>query len=484
MLIDDAAVDPRLRGIWYRIYAQGTYSSISLDDIKSLAEEKNICILELKEVDFGYDALTKGVLIKTHTGSAIFPRVKATEVDLHQQRIAPTKSYENYWRHIDWFLPPYITNGSLNDAFERSGVRPKNFNSIDSTTAQERFEFEFPSLYPLSLIIPVTIQNLPKSAAIGKHMPIIKEAILAFYSGMKVAAIAALIPIIEDILRTIVGENGNDLDNISNINKCFNNACRNALLLDIHKVDWIPAEYSSIEYLKINNERIFMMETLRAWLLNSFYANTDNYNKHSGFNRHHFAHALSDIWQNQTNFFRAIGLIQGLAFVECFSSLGNNMSIFVPTANEASKSFHAEVISCIHTQQAKKIILNRYQIDNELPFNATASDDGWLLRACILSEKMNDIVITQLRNAGWQCHSFGDPVREGEYITVEAKKNDKNIRIALVYSFSVSREVYTTLGEHYDYILCQGTSYHADEYTSHLECIALPLNAWLVPESS
>ncbi|MBS0972714.1 hypothetical protein [Serratia rubidaea] len=483
MLLDNVSIDSRIKGIWYQISRKNKHSSITLDEIKALADAKNLTITELREITFGYNARSDGVLIKTNTGSAIFPRLRANEVNLSQENIAPSLNYEKYLKHIDWFLPPYISNGALSKSIQRCGVTPKNFSTIDTKTAQNRFENELSSLYPLSVIIPVTIQNLSKSTAISKHLPIIKEAILAFYSGMKIAAIAALIPIIEDILRVIVGEEGYELDTVSKINSCFDLARLNILKLDIHGVDWIPNDFSDPTFLKVNNERVFMLETLRAWLLDSFYAKTISYNKESGFNRHHFAHALSDVWQNESNFFRAIGLIHALAFIECFSFSDSRISIFVPESNDESRSFHAEVLACLEAQYIKKFALNSYQLTNELPFNATASDDGWSIRAVTLSEKMDKIIIPQLRDKGWQCHNIGDPVKDGEYITVEAEKNGRNIKIALVYSFAISSQIYSRFNESYDFVLCQGASYKSKEFTSHLQCQSLPLSAWIAPDA-
>ncbi|CZV05170.1 hypothetical protein [Enterobacter hormaechei] len=483
MLHDNVSIDSRIKGIWYQISSQNKHPSITLDEIKSLADERGLIVLELKEIKFGYDVHSDGILIKTNTGSAIFPRLRASEVNLSQERITPTMNYEKYWKHIDWFLPPYISNGALSESIRRCGVNPKNFSTIDTKIAQNRFEHEFSSLYPLSVIIPVTIQNLSQSTAISKHRPIIKEAILAFYSGMKIAAIAALIPIIEDILRVIVGEEGSELDTVSKINSCFDLARLNILKLDIHGVDWIPNEFSDPAYLKVNNERVFMLETLRAWLINSFYANTSTYNKESGFNRHHFAHALSDVWQNESNFFRAIGLIHALAFLECFSLVESRIRISVPESNDESQSFHAEVLACLQAQVIKKFALNRFQLTHELPFNATASDDGWSIRAITLSEKMDKIIIPLLRDKGWQCHIIGDPIKDGEYITVEAEKNGRNLKIALVYSFAISSEIYSRFSGSYDFVLCQGASYMSNEFTSHLQCQALPLSAWIAPDA-
>ncbi|MGM7368673.1 hypothetical protein ACP3QP_19735, partial [Acinetobacter baumannii] len=46
---------------------------------------------------------------------------------------------------------------------------------------------------------------------------------------------------------------------------------------------------------------------------------------------------------------------------------------------------------------------------------------------------MNDDIVKRLRNTGWQCHSFSEPEKEGEFITIQAFKNGRNIKIALLY---------------------------------------------------
>lgn len=482
MFLNDANIDFRIKAIWCKIFNQGTFTSISLEEIENIAIEKQLTVEEIKETTFGYNHDTPCVYIKTNAGSAIFPRIISTEVNLYKENIIPKSNYEKYWQKIDWFMPPYIPNFKLHNAWEENRISPRNIQNHTTFSAQKTFEQALPSIYDFSNIIPITIQTLSQSDSIKKHLPIIKESILSFYSGMKVAAIAALIPIIEDILRSIVGVQTQGLDVHSNIKRCFDQACKNAFKFDIHDANWIPDEYCEIEYLKVNNERIEIIESVRSWLKNSFYIRTDNYQNHSGFNRHYFAHASSDIWQNQYNFFRALGLIQALAFVECFAIRGSRISIFCPTPNEESKSFHVEVLACLHLQAAKKILLNKYQRENELPFNVTASDDGWLLRAAILSEKMNNEVITKLRDKGWQCHSFNEPVEQGEFITIEASKSEKNIKVALLYSFSSPKEVYEHLAIDCDYILSQGAAHNIDEYKLSLRSKVLPLNAWITPD--
>ena len=482
MYLDESGLNPKLKGLWLMLKNQDIMSHISLDDIKERAQSKGISIIDLKEVNFGYQQTMKGVLLKSEIGTIILPRTKIDNLRIYQSNIEPVKNIRRYWKAVDWFIPAYINNQKLHEAFEFTGATPKNFEHYDRLRFQELFDHAFPQLYDLSTIIPITMQILPKSPSFCKHLPIIREAILAFYSGMQVSAIASLIPIIEDIIRSILGVESRHSDTISNVNKCIDAACLNALLMDIHYADWIPREYCEETFLITTNERILILETIRDWLVESFYVDTKCYCNYSGFNRHHFAHSLSNIWHHKTNFFRAIGLIQALAFVECFAVKGSNISVFMPSYNERSKSFHLEIIACLELQAHKKLAIATIQSREGLPHTSTASDNGWLLRAGILSEKMDKEIITNLKNKGWQCYNFEDPVEDGEYITIEARKDQRKIKIALLYSCATSRETYMELESTCDYILFQSTSYKIKEFTRGLVKEVQPLSAWIVPD--
>lgn len=472
--------DSRLVSIWERIKNSPQLNNISLDYISELATEKNLTINKVQEVSVGSFLTIPGILLDTDVGKVIYPRVRACSLDMYKNNIEPKKEMANFWRSVDWFIPAYVTNGTIHEAFDLIGVNPQNFRQRPDSHNQKQFDHALPSIYSVGQMVLVVNQILPSSNIIKKHLPIIRESILAFYSGMRVASIASLIPIMEDILRSLVLEDEKSDNLITNINRCIDNACMNALKMDIHNVDWIPNEFASEEFLTSTNERVFILESIRNWLLDSFYVDSSNYNKYSGFNRHHFAHALSDIWHKNTNFFRAIGLIQALAFVECFARPDSNISIFLPEPNGSTKSFHIEIIASLDAQVLKQRVINKIQSDNALPYNATASDDGWLLRSAVLSKLMDKEIIRSLRNNGWQCSDFIDPIQDGEYITVIARKKEKTIKIALLYSCASSRDLYENLSVDCDFILFHGAAYHMQEYAGAVENV-YPLNAWITP---
>ncbi|MCO1335942.1 hypothetical protein MO867_16535 [Microbulbifer sp. OS29] len=95
---------------------------------------------------------------------------------------------------------------------------------------------------------------------------------------------------------------------------------------------------------------------------------------------------------------------------------------------------------------------------------------------------MNNEIVERLRNKNWDCYLISDPIKDGEYITVEAKKEDSLIKVALLYCCASSNKLYKYLAESCDYILYQGASYKQESYAYNVDAIIRPLNAWLAPE--
>ena len=469
-----------IRATWDRF--KDNMSTVTINEVKLFAEKRGLIVKSIDEVKFGMNIEISAIHLKTDVGSALYPRQKLNEIEIYNHNKEPNKNHENFWKSVDWFTPLYVSNGTINSAFKNAGINVIKHSNLNKSLLQSRFEPCLTSIYTLDNIISVTVQTLPDSIAIAKHLPIIKESILAFYSGMKVVAIAALIPIIENILSVIIGEGSADSDLIKKVNTSIDLAQDKVTAIHINNADWIPPEYIDLSVMKVMNKRTFILETIRYWLIHSFYGKTSAYENHSGFNRHFFAHAKSDVWQNSSNFFRAIGLIQALAFVECFAINGSNVSIFPHEPDERYSSFRLEVFACLNTQHFKKTIIQQLQINNNLPFNDTASDNGWLLRSAKLSDEMNNKLILRLRENGWQCHSFTDPIEDGEYITVNASKGNKEIKVALLYTCATENNIYKELDKSCDFILYQGAYYKQESYAYGIAASVLPLNAWIAPD--
>lgn len=472
----------KIKGVWCKFNNQDKMSKVTLDEIRICCIKRGIEIIGIEECTFGFNLSIPAIKITIINGwTALLPRQKLSEIQIYHNNIIPFQKDEDFWAKVDWFPPVFMNREQIGEGFKVTNLKIGYQEILPKEELQKRFQEFFPTVYNFANIIPITVQTFSTSIAISKHVPLIKESILAFYSGMRVISIASLIPIVEDILNTIIENSFENLDLKTKVDRCIGRARENIKSDHVLNVDWIPEEYIRLDVLKVMNERIRIIELIGNWLKNSFYENTDNYQNTSGFNRHFFAHAKSELWQNPSNFFRAMGLIQGLAFIECFALKESKLSIFPPTPDRRSESFRNDVFACLNMQVIKNSLLQNLQIKNCLPFNPTASDDGWLGRSAILSSKMNDEIVKKLRDNGWQCHYFGEPIKSGEYITVHASKNGKDIGVALLYSCDTRNEIYKELEKTCDYILYQGAPYNQSSYTHGVEKHVGPLNAWLVP---
>ncbi|ELA9339230.1 hypothetical protein QUO03_003449, partial [Vibrio parahaemolyticus] len=81
-----------------------------------------------------------------------------------------------------------------------------------------------------------------------------------------------------------------------------------------------------------------------------------------------------------------------------------------------------------------------------------------------------------------QCHSFTDPMKVGEHITVNASKDSREIKVALLYACATGNDIYKELDKSCDFILYQGAHYHQDSYAFGITASVLPLNAWIAPD--
>ena len=472
----------KIKGVWCKFNNQNRMSTVTLDEIRICCIKRGVEVFKIEECIFGFNLSIPAIKITVANNlTALLPRYKLLDIQIYKHNILPFKKEEEFWHKVDWFPPVFMNREQIGEGFKVANLKIGYQEVLPREELQKRFQEFFPTVYNFSNIIPITVQTFSDSIAISKHVPLIQESILAFYSGMRVASIASLIPMIEDILNTIIEDSFEDLDLKTKVDRCIKRARENIKHDHILGVDWIPEEYVQVDVLKVMNERIRIIELIGNWLKNSFYENTKNYRNTSGFNRHFFAHAKSEIWQNQSNFFRAMGLIQALAFIECFAMKESKLSIFPPVPDIRSESFRNDVFACLNIQVIKNHILQQLQINNCLPFNPTASDDGWLGRSAILSSKMNDEIVKKLRDNGWQCHYFGQPIKSGEYITVQASKNGQNIGIALLYSCATNNEIYKELEKTCDYILYQGAPYRQSSYAWGVKKHVGPLNAWLPP---
>lgn len=334
-------VDRRLSSIWDCLKHTNRYHDASCDYVRELAEKKKLIVFDVSEEYFQIGDSFHAIKLSTDKGIAIYPRVPKESVDdIEDWDIV------QFWKEADWFIPPYVSWGEIYDS-----VRLMNQNRMDSTSSstsdlQKDMDIVIINLYdnPYKLSV-ITNQVLIRAHTVAEYLPIIREAIIAFYSGFRAVAIAAIIPIVEKILRTFLELQDEKLSPVDVIDKIIEKSKEKIKRYEIGEVDWLPEEYLRSNRITNYSERYMMIILFESWLKNSFYKDTKVYSNYSGFNRHMFAHAKSQDWQKPSNFFRAMGLLQMLSFLECMTLENTQASIFYPVANEESIAFAEKILN-------------------------------------------------------------------------------------------------------------------------------------------
>lgn len=148
------------------------------------------------------------------------------------------------------------------------------------------------------------------------HSETAREAFLAFYAGYHAAAIAALIPVVEGAITTMFqGAAGSRTMIATKVHKVLDGARDNAASVCFDN-RWAPQEYQDPAFLRTIDSRVFIIDSLRRWLLDSFFCPTHEYKGQSGLNRHRFAHGLDTVWKRVRNFNRLLAVLEALTFVE------------------------------------------------------------------------------------------------------------------------------------------------------------------------
>ncbi len=468
------------RGIWLRLLNSKSYSEPDLNAIEEWAKDKGLSNVSVQSVETGVFVRIPAIKLISSQGTALFPKCLPDEISGIDKKKNYLNMREEAWKKADWFEPPYITMIVTNPI-------------IDSLTKvlsapRERIEGDFDhhitGIYTMVDCATAIEQLFPNSPVLKEHTKTIREAYLSFYSGYKTAAIAALIPIVESAINDFLSaEDKSNLKLLEKVDHVIDAAVGKATLIHYEHC-WIAKEFTKIEHLKLVDERVYLFETIRRWLKFSFFSKTSNYKGLSGLNRHVFAHGLSLVWQKPTNFHRLLGVLIALAWLEGWVSEDAKNSTLFPDRDDDSTLLFEEAQFRTEMQfVSQNIMAERYQkhgrIVPELP-----TDDGWLLRASILSKKCMSDLVRPLKDKGWHL-TVSDPQKGGEYMLVEGVCKNQKISVALLYSCGTGNKTYKKLDENCQYILYLGAPYHQDQYAYGIKAHVGPLDAWqpVAPET-
>jgi len=213
-----------------------------------------------------------------------------TPVDPRTQR-ALAEWLASRFKEVDWLVPPYLKTGFLS----------KLAHTIEVASPADRMQImqvNLASAYGPEYLAVMFLERYSKIIHVRDFKEHIGESIGAYFSGHKLVAIIALVPVLEGIVRKIAASHGRPIGvGTSKL---------------IHEFEaFIDAEIKSQCCF---GERVVMLEVLRDFVRDRLLKRTDSYSGLNELNRHGILHGMYGNFGVEMNFFRLITLLDLLCF--------------------------------------------------------------------------------------------------------------------------------------------------------------------------
>lgn len=466
-------IDGKFDALWKRMRQRPSHSEATVGMLREWAEQMGVTVLSLEQKNVGIFRTTPALVLSTPERQACFPLSPPGEDGQWIKNREAANQEAALWGKVEWFSPLWVPRGRTDPLLRDVQLRSRE-ESI------RFFDYHMSTVYTLAFQAVCVAQLLPKTRTLSEFAPLIREAYLAFYGGYRASSIAALIPIFEGAIKRIAGaDNGAQV--LHEIDRVFERAF--SLAAEAHyESRWVPDAYLTPDYLFGQDERVFVFETFKRWLKDSFFQDTTKYNGATWLNRHLFAHGVSSQWQQAANFTRLIVALATLGVIESWHDDSNQVSLFFPDMGDDSRLLWQQARLRINVQMwLQGHELEEFQKKGRL-VPELASDDGVLLRKARLMEGCINDVVRPMRNAGWAV-TVGEPDDEALYVTVMGISEEEKLRVALLYSCATDNALYRELASQVDAIVYTGPPYHQEQYAFGIDVHVGPVAGWQPPKA-
>lgn len=216
-----------------------------------------------------------------------------------------------HFKEVDWLVPPYLTTAFLT----------KLAHSIEVAPRDERLQImqaNLANVYGPDYLASMFLERYSKILHMRDFTQHIGESLKAYFSGYKLVAIIALVPVLEGIVRKVASTHGR---NIGQGTKKLNE------------------EFAAFVDREINSphcfgERVVMLEVLRDFVRDRLLEKTDKYIGFNELNRHGMLHGIYGNFGEEMNFFRLVTLLDLLCFAICLEEGGSG---FAPAPTPESR---------------------------------------------------------------------------------------------------------------------------------------------------
>jgi len=214
------------------------------------------------------------------------------------------------FKEVDWFVPPYLNTAFLS----------KLAHSIEKASPSDRTQIVQVNLakaYGPEYLAGMFLERYSKTIHVRDFKQHIGESIAAYFTGYKLVAIIALVPVLEGIVRKIAASHGRPIGGgTSRLNHEFQG--------------FVDTEIKSQHCF---GERVVMLEVLRDFVRDRLLERTDSYSGLNELNRHGILHGIYGNFGEEMNFFRLITLLDLLCFA---IGLEHGGSCFAPAPTPES----------------------------------------------------------------------------------------------------------------------------------------------------
>ena len=167
----------------------------TLESVQRLCSEVGIFDFVVKADKKGRFTVFHGFRVTVPSGRVFLPLLPPSAIDPNPQRATPWK---NSVTECGWITPSYIQMGVLSAITSKVIQAPPELREAVVDAA-------LPDLYKPGDIAAMVLERYEKTSSIQPYLPVIREAVECFYLGKTHVAVAALVPIIEGIMRRTFG---------------------------------------------------------------------------------------------------------------------------------------------------------------------------------------------------------------------------------------------------------------------------------------
>lgn len=462
-------------GIWSRLKSEKSLDAMTAEKVREWAIARKLDVLDVEERKIGFYHNLNCIVLSVAGGKACFPKIGALQQAELDVRFLAAEKEAAIWKKLEWFAPFWIPRGDVDKLLVEA-------EHCTKARAIELFNYHTSTIYTLAFQAVCIEQLMPCAHSLKEFVPLAREAYLGFYSGYRASSIAALIPIIEGGLTRIVPAGNDKLTTVAIVNRAIDKAIQTAADLHYEHM-WVPQKFKSVDYLFVQDERVFIFETFRRWLLQSFFQNTGEYDGVTWLNRHLFAHGSKPDWTNSSNFTRLVVALATLGVIESWHDESNAVSLFFPEMNEDSTLLFEQAKFKAHAQMVLKAMEEKEYHQKGRIVPPLPTDDGVMLRKALLSDDCIKDLVRPLREAGWFV-TVSEPDDQALYMTVIAECGEDRFTVALLYSCATSNKLYKTLASSSSAILYRGAPYHQESYARGITVHVGPVAAWQPPKAN